>query len=967
MPENAPASATSEPKKAKAAKAPSPSVAATTTDAAAQATPDKTTPDARGKTAKEAKNTLGATARMKKQAKSTGKSRATPMTYYWLKDYIRGFVSHKNFPDSLAIVFALASVSLAFPFLPPTVIVPLLIITFAISMLHPMAGLLAMFAETLPMLIYQTPLLAWMFTLFMSVSLFIGYKYYRTITFAYMLIMLPMSSLGAFLEIPAFLLSILVLGFKRGAIVAMVAVLLVIVFSGLTGIQNTGPIVFNATAAHSLIAAQPATQFLVPSKPPAYLTDFGTAWGTAWSTFASFTVGSDLWYGFSSAAYVFGYDAPINIMQMVLWVVVVFAVSSYAIKSRSGFRGAESSMFGAIIPAAYVALSFLTNSPIGIIPIASFVSTPLVLLYLEFNNISVVKALEVMKQDFLGKFGEAFEDLSTGAKETLDDVANYDETKKELREALIAPIEHREIAGAYGVKPARGILLFGPPGTGKTLMMRALANDLRAGFFYVKTSSILSPYAGEAAQAVSRVFATAKKHPPAILFFDEIDSITGSRDLGGESEQGRQLLSTLLGEMDGFQKTEGVVIVGTTNVPHILDPSILRPGRFDKVIYMPLPDASGRAKIFQYYLKKLPISQDLDYAKLGEISNRFSGADIKNVSDEVARQIADVAVTRARVLEINMQDIVRVIKQTKPSTSLAQIDEYNMFKMDYERRAHPEKLDLKETTTTLDDVVGLKEAKKALYEAVEVPILHPELIKKFDISSTKGILLFGPPGTGKTMLMRAVANELGDVHIVTVSGADIAKGGLERAVLTIKQVFDRAKENAPAILFIDEIDAIVASRENATQFNVQVTGEFLEELDGMKDATGVVLVGTSNRPDALDPAILRAGRFDKLIFIPPPEKEDRQRIFEQNLKKAPTSDDIDYAKLADMTVGYTGADIATVCKQAKLGALEKTLAAGQEAKIAQADIEKVLQKVRPSAPSIVIGRYMTFLSRFGSR
>ncbi len=895
-----------------------------------------------------------------------GKASLVPFSYYWLKDLIRSFVSQKNFPDALALAFTLASVSIAFPFLPIPIVIVLLIITFALAMYHPLIGLMALFFETLPMLMYQAPLIAWIFTIFVSVSLFLGYKYYRTITFTYMLIMLPLSFLGAVLEIPAFVLAVLVLGLRRGVVLAAVAVIFVVVFTGLTGIQNVAGIAYNATAGHNLIALSPAAQYLVPNKPSPGLANISSAWNTAIGQFLNFKVSAQIGTGFEAAGAVLSYDLPATLVQLALWLITVFVISNHALKSRSGYKGAEASVFGAIVPAGYVALSFVSRSPISIIPIISFLVTPVAIFVLEFSNVDLVKGLEVMKQDFLGKFGEAFEDLSSGTKETLDDVANYDETKKELREALVAPIEHREISGAYGVKPAKGILLFGPPGTGKTLIMRALANDLRAGFFYVKTSSILSPYAGESSQALSKVFATAKKHHPAILFFDEIDSIAGSREFA-ESESGRHILATMLAEMDGFQKTEGVVIVGATNVPNLVDSAMMRPGRFDKIIYMPLPDVKGREKIFKTYLKKLPIATDIDCKKLAELSNRFSGADIKAVCDEVARQVADVALSKSQMLQITMQDVVKVLKVTKASTSLAQLEVYNTFKLDYERRTHPEKVAQSENAVALDDVIGLKDAKKALYEAVEIPILHPELIKKYDVQNIKGILLFGPPGTGKTMLMQAIAHELGDVHLVTMSGADVSKAGLERALITIRQTFDRAKENAPAILFIDEIDSLVASRENATQFNVQVTGEFLQELDGIRDSSGIVLVGTTNRPDALDAAILRSGRFDKLIFIPPPDKDDRQKIFALNLQKAPVAPNLDYARLADITSGYTGADIANICKQAKLAALEETLQSGAESVITMDTLQKILQKMRPSAPGLVLGRYLAFLSKYGNR
>ncbi|MGC8662164.1 MAG: AAA family ATPase [Candidatus Micrarchaeia archaeon] len=902
----------------------------------------------------------------KKLKRNKNVARRTPMSIYWLKDVIKKFVSHANFPDALATVFALTSISFALPFFPIPVIILLLVLTFILTMVHPLIGLMALLFESLPMFIFQAPLLAWLFAIFMGIAFSFGFKHYRTITFIYMLMALPFSSLGYFLEIPAFVLTIMVVGTKRGMISAIVAVLLVASISGLTNIQNTGSIAFNASLAHSVINSSPYIGYFMASKPMPSLSNISSAWSSSLDEFFSFKVtGSITDALFLSSLSISSQLANVGI-EIVLWAIVVIIMGNYVISSRSKYKGSVASTFSVLIPIAYVALSYFTNSPYNFYPFIGFIITPFVLLFLELNDISVVKALEVMKHDFMAHFGEGFEDLTSGANETLEDIANYEATKEELKTAIISPIEHREISGAYGVKPTKGILLFGPPGTGKTLMMRALANEIRAGFFYIKASSILSPYSGESAQRISSIFAVAKKHTPCVLFFDEIDGIAGMRE--AQSEAGKQILSTLLSEMDGFQKIENVVIVGATNAPNLIDPSILRPGRFDKLIYMPLPDAHGRAELFKYYLNKLPVGNDIDFDKLAGITERYSGADIKNVCDEAAREVAEEATAMNKVLELTMKDLIDVIKATKPSTSLSLIEEYTTFKLDYERRLHPELLEKEnEEKVSLDSVIGLEDAKKAIYEAVEIPILHPDLVKKYDIRNIKGILLFGPPGTGKTMLLRAVASEIGDVHMITISGAEIAKISSDKALLAIKDAFNRAKENAPSIIFVDEIDAVVPNREHASELGTALTGEFLEELDGLKAASNIVLVGATNRPDSLDSALLRAGRFDKLIFVPPPNEEQRSELFSLYLKKAPLEEDIDFNKLGNETPGLTGADIANLCRQVKMNALEASVTQQKEVKISMKDIEELIEKTKPSAPSMVIGKYLSFLSTYGQR
>ncbi|MEM3839135.1 MAG: AAA family ATPase [Candidatus Micrarchaeaceae archaeon] len=887
-----------------------------------------------------------------------------PLTFYWLKDIIRQLVNHKNFPDAVAVAFAIASIGIAFPSYPLALLAVLILIVAVVVMLNPLAGLMALIFGSLPMLIYQTPLLGWLSLIIASAALMLGYKHYRTITFIFVLAILPLSFVGTFLEIPAFIVGILYIGLKRSALSAILIIFLAVIISGLSGIQLSGPIAFNATNAHSSIASSPAVKYMVPEKQAANLSDFGSAFGNAMSSFLNFEVTYQILPALLLSFQSISGQMLAILLQIVVWIITVFVASSYAAKSRSGYKGVQASFFGVIIVVSYLAFSFILNMQIEIGVIISFLVAPIMYFLLEYNGINIVHTLDVMKNDFLGQLSDNVQELTLGSSETLNDVANYAQTKEELKEAVLAPIEHREIAGAYNIKPAKGILLFGPPGTGKTLIMRALSNEARCKFYYVKTSSLVSPFQGESSSSLSKIFAMARKHAPAILFFDEIDGIAGNRELK-DSEEARQLLATLLSEMDGFQKIEGVVVVGSTNAPNLLDPGILRPGRFDKIIYMPLPDDKGREEIFKYYLRKLPASNSINFEKLALLTKRYSGADIKNICDETARMVSEEAIKANKVLEITEQDLVLAISRTKPSTSISQIEMYSQFKLDYERRMHQETNEKDENAITIKDVVGLEAAKRALYEAVEIPMLHPNLIKKYDIRNIRGVLLFGPPGVGKTMLMRAIASQMKDVKMLSLSGAEISKYGLERAVLTIKQTFDRARENAPAVIFIDEIDSLVPSRSpDSSMLGVEMVSEFLTEMDGIKDMGNIVVVGATNRPGSLDPALLRSGRFDKLVLVAPPNKEERAELFRRNLSKAPHSDNIDYSKLAESTSGYTGADIANICRQVKLNALEASIKSPGEATITQKDIEMQIENTRPSAPSTVMGEYMSFLSRY---
>lgn len=890
-----------------------------------------------------------------------------PMSYYWFKDVLRQFISNENFPDALAIAFAIISASIAFPFFPLPVLAVLIAVTFTITIYRPLLGFILLLFETLLMFIYQAPLLAWMLAIFISVALFLSYRHYRTITFIYAVMMLSLSNIGSILVLPVFVIGTLYIGFRRAIVSAIVIILMVSMMSGLAGLQPAAPFVYNYQSfSNSVPGNIYSGAYFSPSQQITTITTFVPATVSAFRTLFSYNVAGGVTNSLFISFYAMTHDIVLSILEIFVWILLVFAMTNYVIKSRSPFKGTEASFFSIMVVLFYVGVVYSEGQQLAYAVVIAFVITPLAILLLEMNNVGVAKALDVMKQDFLGKFGEALQDLTSNTKETLNDVANYEETKNELRQAVLSPIEHREISGAYNVKPAKGILLFGPPGTGKTLIMRALANEVRARFYYVQTSTLVTPFQGEGLQTLSKIFNTVRKSPPAILFFDEIDSIAGKREMQ-ESESSRQLLSELLTQMDGFQKIDGVVIVGATNQPDMLDPAILRAGRFDKIISMPLPSKDGRAKIFEYYLKRLPAVKNMSYSRLADMTERYTGADIKNVCNEVARQVADEAVKESKVLEITYEDVARVIKRTKPSISLSSLDKYNQFKLDFERRAMPESKPEAEDKVRLDDVVDLKEPKKALYEAIEIPIVHPELVKKYDVQNVKGILLFGPPGTGKTMLMRAIANEIEDVTLITLSGVDVSKKGIESSLQIINETFLRAKENQPSVIFIDEIDAMLPERENASELSLQITSEFLQNLDGMRRAGNVILVGATNRPDKMDPAILRPGRFDRLIFVGPPSASDRRELFERNLKKAPCEKDIDYGRLAELTSGYTGADIADICRKAKLNALEANISTSSEKRISTSDMVSMINGIRPSAPSEIMGTYLSFLALYKGR
>lgn len=894
----------------------------------------------------------------------------TPIALYRIKDIYVDVTTNPNFLDALLVIAALIAFSAAFPFYPVIFLLILAVALLVVTLRHAFLGLIVLMVLIFPMLMYQTPALAYIFVILMTMGLVFGYRHYRTMIFSAILVPLALSPLGYIFLIPALILGVLIVGYKRASLLAFVFVIGVVMISAVANVPNSGYIVYNAQLAHMKVANSPALNYSVVDKPSPNLLTFGSAISAVETNLGNQNIVGGMYSEFGAMFGALTVEPLQYIVDLIGIIAIVMLIDMSAVASRSQYNGTEASLIGIAYPLLYFGISGAFGVPVSsyILPLGSFLIAPALLYVLELYKVDVVKALDVRKEDLRLKFGEAFEDLmASSPEEKFSDIGDYEATKKELRAAIISPIEEKAVSRAYNIKPVKGILLFGPPGTGKTLLMRAIANDIRAGFYLVKAPNLVSAYPGDTERRLANIFATAKKNAPCILFFDEIDALARSRAEGGVDETHRQILSELLVEMDGFQKMKNVVVVGATNVPNLIDPALLRPGRIDRVIYMPLPDFRGRKEIFKIYLGKLPASKDISLDELAKMTERFSGADIKVLCENIAQEIAQEAATQHKVLEITMEDLKSAILAVKPSTTLQQLKEYDKFKIDFERRAFSQERDEKVKLTSLEEVVGLEDAKKAIMDAVRTPLEHPELMKKYGIKNIKGILMFGPPGNGKTMLMRAVTNSMKGVTMLEINGADLAQMDLDKATVGIKEMFNRAIENAPSILFVDEIDSIAPKRETASEFGIQLTTEFLQEMDGFRETPGVVLVCATNRPDSLDAAILRPGRFDKLIFVQPPDQKARVQLLQNSIKDAPSSKDIDYNELANETEGFTGADIANVCREAKNMALTENIQTGKESEITMASLQAIIKKTKPSAPKELLDSYESFLERYGQR
>lgn len=533
-------------------------------------------------------------------------------------------------------------------------------------------------------------------------------------------------------------------------------------------------------------------------------------------------------------------------------------------------------------------------------------------------------------------------------KITWNDIGGYEDVKKEIREYIELPLKNKDVAIKYGLRPPKGILLFGPPGCGKTLMMRALANETKLNFIYVNISDIMSKWYGESEARLRELFNNARKNSPCILFFDEIDTIGVKRESHTGDSVTPRLLSLMLSEIDGLHSDDGVIIVGSTNVPQLLDKALLRAGRFDKMIYLGSPDKAARKQILEIHCRGKPLANDVDFDKIAEMTERYSGADLANLCQEAARKVAAEAIEKGVDRKIMMNDFIELIKKYKPSITLQMIEDYEKFRLDFERsvRKGEEENELEEKLT-LDDIGGYNEIKTELREILELQLQHYKLLEQLKVPPIRGILLYGPPGVGKTMMAKALAKTL-KVKLIPLSGAEIMYKGYEGAIAAIKEVFNRARENKPAIILLDELDAIASKRnyKNSSEAS-KIVNQILTEMDGIRSLKEVVVLGTTNRLKAIDPALLRPGRFDKIIHMPLPNKEERLDILRKYIGSE-ECEKVNCKEISEQTEGYSGADLAALAREAKMRVLKSILRGENERTLTREDLIEALKKIHPS-------------------
>jgi transitional endoplasmic reticulum ATPase len=522
-----------------------------------------------------------------------------------------------------------------------------------------------------------------------------------------------------------------------------------------------------------------------------------------------------------------------------------------------------------------------------------------------------------------------------------------------VREMIELPMKHPELFVRLGIEAPKGVLLHGPPGTGKTLLAKAVAYETNANFISLSGPEIMSKYYGESEERLRQIFDEAEKNAPSIIFIDEIDSIAPKREeVTGEVE--KRVVAQLLALMDGMQSRGKVVVIAATNRPNALDPALRRPGRFDREIEIGVPDQQGRLEILQIHARGMPLSDNVDLQKLASSTHGFVGADLESLAKEAAMR------SLRRILpEIDLE------KESVPAEILNKItvkmNDFQEALTEVEPSAMREVL-VEVPNIHWNDIGGLKDVKQELEESVEWPIKFRNVFDYANTKPPKGILLYGPPGTGKTLLAKAVANE-SEANFISIKGPELLSKWVGESEKGVRDIFHKARQAAPCVIFMDELDSIVPTRGGGmgdNQVTERVISQILTELDGLEELQDIVVIGATNRPDMIDPALLRPGRFDRLLYVPIPDLESRKEIFRVHLKGKPLAPEVSVDDLAAKTEGYSGADIQSVAETATMNAIRRYIDNNKsnlqdtnakeklkQIAVTRADFDEAIKKVKP--------------------
>ena len=530
---------------------------------------------------------------------------------------------------------------------------------------------------------------------------------------------------------------------------------------------------------------------------------------------------------------------------------------------------------------------------------------------------------------------------------TYEDIGGLKEEVKKVREMIEIPLKRPELFEKLGITPPKGVLMQGPPGTGKTLLAKAVANESDAHFISIAGPEIMSKYVGGSEENLREKFEEAEANAPSIIFIDELDAIAPNREnTQGEAE--RRTVAQLLTLMDGLKSRGQVVIIGATNRPDSIDPALRRPGRFDREIEIGVPDQEERLEILEIHTRSMPLSEDVNLEEFAAVTHGFVGADLESLCREAAMRVVrriipdiksdeEISEEVLKKIIVEPKDFKEALKEIQPSALREVIVQVPDVKW--------------------DDIGGLGNVKQELQEAVEWPLKYPEKFENFGIRPPKGTLLYGVPGTGKTLLAKAVANE-SEANFISVKGPELLSKWVGDSEAGVREVFRKARQAAPTVIFFDEIDSIASSRggnDGDSGVTKRVVNQLLTEMDGMEELEDVAVIAATNRPDILDAGLMRPGRFDRHIKVDVPNEEGRLAIFKVHTKDMPIADDVDLEKLAKETEGYVGADIESVCREAAMLTLRKDIDAKE---VTNEYFQEALEKVKPSDDDSELMQYM---------
>ena len=518
-----------------------------------------------------------------------------------------------------------------------------------------------------------------------------------------------------------------------------------------------------------------------------------------------------------------------------------------------------------------------------------------------------------------------------------EDIGGLKDEVKKVREMIEIPLKRPELFDKLGIAPPKGVLMHGPPGTGKTLLAKAVASESDAHFIAINGPEIMSKYVGGSEENLREYFEEAEENAPSIIFIDELDAIAPKReDTQGETE--RRTVAQLLTLMDGLKSRGQVVVIGATNRPDSLDQALRRPGRFDREIEIGVPDSEEREEILEIHTRNMPLAEDVDLHKLASTTHGFVGADLESLCKEAAMRVVRRIIPEIKNDEEIPEEVLKKIVVTN--------DDFKSALKEIQPSALREVL-VQVPNVKWDDVGGLDDVKQELKEAVEWPLKHPEKFEKFGVRPPKGTLLYGVPGTGKTLLAKAVASE-SEANFISIKGPELLSKWVGESEQGVREVFRKAKQTAPTVIFFDEIDSIASTRsanDSDSGVTKRVVNQLLTEMDGLEELEDVAIIAATNRPDILDAGLMRPGRFDRHIKVDLPNEDARLSIFKVHTEGMPLADDVSLEKLAKQTDGYVGADIEAVCREAAMLTLRNNLDAEN---VPYKYFKEALEKVKPS-------------------